>query len=532
MVRRSSPYGNYYPSAGESAATGLERGVSIGRGMREDVERRSEKEQEFGLRQRHQDTIEQEQLFQRGRQQRVDQWAEEDRQLKAVSDEVAGARDAFGALYQSGVRDQSLTDAGAKLEQLGQQQSAMRRKRYAPEWQQATDQSKALLNDLKTRRKSPEDIPEPQLYTAMSVALKRPVSELFRGEDGTPSQLGQAADQLVESMQSGDQRSMLQAANVVFAPELRVGTGEVGRGGAEILKKEIVAANGDPRGNGKVMPTLLVTAKLPNGKEVQYHAPITEGRASHAHDDNVVSLDVGDVMDQVARIQAAEKVVNSPDAAEYLRRGEKEALPDVDRYLQAYHAAGGKEIKPKEIKTEQIAQGNQITRIKTEPGGKETREVFPVGLAPKAELDADTKYAMAELRAAARANAGGSAGAPGAEEKRLRIITDYAKKNNISIEDAAKKLRDLSVLGVQSPEERATTEEAKREAVAKDRDVAAAQRAAPGTSPAQVRLETELKAKALRDKSMPAGAKLGKYVVGKGLQVMDEKGKQVGWYKE
>lgn len=521
-----------YPSTGESAAVGFERGVGIGRGLREDVERRKEREQEFGLRQRHQQAIEEQQSFERGRQQKADQWAEEDRQLKAIGDEVNSARDAFGGLYQSGVRDQSLTEAGNKLEQLGQQQSAMRRKRYAPVWQQAQDDSKSLLKDLASHRKTPDQIPEPQLYTAMSVALKRPVSDLFRSEDGTPSQLGAAADQLVESMQSGDQRSMLQAANVVFAPELRVGTGEVGRGGAEIVRKEIVAANGDPRGNGRVMPTLLVTVKLPNGKEAQYHAPITEGRSSHGHDDNVVSLDVGDVMDQVARIQAAEKVVNSPDAAEYLRRGEKEAQPDVDRYLQAYHAAGGKEIKPKEIKTEQIPQGNQITRIKTEPGGKETREVFPIGASPNKEMDADTRYAIAELRAAARANAGGGTGALGAEEKRLRIITDYAKKNGLSNEDAAKKLRDLSVLGVQSPDEKEQSDARRAATAAAERDTAAAQRAAPGTSPAQVRLETELKAKALRDPSMPPGAKMGKYVVGKGLQVLDDKGKQVGWYRD
>lgn len=522
-----------YPSTGESAAVGFERGIGIGRGLREDEERRKERQQELGLRTRQLDQQEEERTFQRGRQTKVDTMAEEDRAMKALDASVASARDEFGGLWQTGVRDDRLTAAGTKLEQLGAQRSAAMRKRYAPLVQQDDDKSKALLSDLASHKKTPDQVPESDLYHAMSVGLKRPVSDLFRAEDGTPSPLAAAAEALPKAIESGDERSMLQAANVVYSPMLKVGVGEVGRGGAEVVKKEIVAVRADPRGNGKVMPTLLVTVKLPNGQEAQYHAPMTEGRSSHGDDDRVLTMDVGNVLDTVARIQAAEKVVNSPQAAEYLRRGEQTAAPNVDRYLNAYYASGGKEFKPKDIKTEVVDQGGLgKTRIKTGPGGEETRETFPVTATPGKELDNETKLAIAELRAAERASRAGGAGGAGAEEKRMRVIMDYAKQNKITPEEAAKKLRELSVLGVQSPEEKQASDERKAATAATERDVAAAQRNAPGTSPAQVRLESELKAKALRDKSMPAGAKLGKYVVGKGLQVMDDKGKQIGWYKE
>lgn len=521
-----------YPSTGEAAAVGFERGIQISRGLREDEERRKQREEERGLRKRQLEIAEEERRFQRGRQVRADEVAEEERALKALEAEYAAARDAFGGLWQSGVRDARLREAGARLEQIGAARSAAMRKRAAPIWQEATDNSKALLSDLEKGRKTPENVEPTELYKAMSVALKRPVSELFRAQDGSPSQLGAAADQLVEAMQSGDERSMLQAANVVFAPELQVGVGEVGRGGAEVVKKEIVAVSGDPRGNGRVMPTLLVTVRLPTGETRQYHAPITEGRATRGEDDRVVSLDVGDVLDHVARIQAAEKVVNSPEARKYLVAGEQAALPDVERYLQAYFAAGGKEFAPKELKTETINLGDRVIRIKTERGGKETREEFKTGIPPRAELDAETRMAIAELRATARTSGAGGGGTAGAEEKRLRIIRNYAKEKGISEEEASKRLRELSVLGVQSPEEREAAAAARAERAATEADVRAGQRQAPGTAPSQVRIETELKAKALRDKSLPAGAKLGKYVVGKGLQVFDDKGKQIGWYRE
>jgi hypothetical protein len=244
----------------------------------------------------------------------------------------------------------------------------------------------------------------------------------------------------------------------------------------------------------------------------------------------VVSLDVGDVLDHVARIQAIERIVNSPEAASYLRQGQAEGQPLAEEAQGWYFASGGKEIKAKEIKTETIDLGDRKLRIKTEPGGRETREELKVGLSPRAELDAETRKAVAELRAAGRAGGGAGGGAPGAEEKRMRIIRNYAKENGISEQEAAKKLRELSVLGVQSPEERATVAAERAEAAAREADVRANVRAAPGRSAVVVRAETELQAKALMDpalKRLPSGWKFGRFVPGKGAPVLDAKGQPI-----
>lgn len=515
-----------YPSTGEAAAVGFERGIQISRGLREDEERRKEREEERGLRKRQLEIAEEERRFQRGRQVRTDEVAEEERALKALEAEYAAARDAFGGLWQSGVRDARLREAGVRLEQIGAARSAAMRKRAAPIWQEATDNSKALLSDLEKGRKTPENVEPTELYKAMSVALKRPVSELFRAQDGSPSQLGAAADQLVEAMQSGDERSMLQAANVVFAPELQVGVGEVGRGGAEVVKKEIVAVSGDPRGNGRVMPTLLVTVRLPTGETRQYHAPITEGRATRGEDDRVVSLDVGDVLDHVARIQAAEKVVNSPEARKYLVAGEQAALPDVERYLQAYFAAGGKEFKAPKPEITQIDLG----------GEKEVRTFDP--RSGKTTVERLRKTMTPDERARGVRGRGGEEEKPGPEEKRLLLIDKYRARikkeegRDLSRKEAADELRSLSVTGIQSPEERATTAEAKAEESSIERDVAALLRARPTADPTLLRKEVVMKRKAQAAGVVPTGHRLGKFVLGSGLEVLDSKGKQVGWIRE
>lgn len=92
---------------------------------------------------------------------------------------------------------------------------------------------------------------------------------------------------------------------------------------------------------GRLMPVLQVTARHPDGTEVQYHAPITKGRGVGPDDEVHPGIEMGDAMEHMGKLGTLESWMNTPQARAKIEQGLKEMGGNANSFLGAYYAMHG-----------------------------------------------------------------------------------------------------------------------------------------------------------------------------------------------
>lgn len=225
-------------------------------------------------------------------------------------------------------------------------------------------------------------LPPGTLQRAVAFAGKRPTADYLRGQDGSPSLVEKAGASMLQGMQSGDLPTILQSANVLYAPSLRTGVGEKSPHGGTIVGKEIVGltpAPGSTPEDPAFIPTLRVyvsdgssaATDMPFGATGSYVAPLTEDRSS-GNDSKVKRISQSSVMETMGHNLHVAELLNDPAARQKLEADRQGGGFNEELYLAALARYGIKKPVPT-IKQTVIPRGGTLLTTETDPGtGKTT----------------------------------------------------------------------------------------------------------------------------------------------------------------
>lgn len=357
-------------SIGEGAARGIESGIRIGQGFieqrqREEDRLRAQQQQDTALAQQQEDRA-----FQRERLAAQDaRLAAQDRR-QALADERQQNLDAEQAIGQEfsdlqnegrGLLEQ-YGDFGKVPKDLGDSYamrvaetrgrlSAARAKRYAPIVEKERQDASQLWSRIQAGQLSIDDVPEAQLVKSLTALTRRDVRDFMpgvEGIDGQPSPIQQAGMDFMVGAQTGNDEMMLNAANVLFKPELQLGVGGPGRDGSEILSKKIVQLIPHPQDPNQFTPLLEVKVRREDGKVGTYRAPVTENRSADP-DDNIKTLSIQDGLERVGQLTTLAEALNQRGILAKLAKGINDAGEEPKNFLEAYYATGGKKPEAKKV---------------------------------------------------------------------------------------------------------------------------------------------------------------------------------------
>lgn len=288
-----------------------------------------------------------------------------------------------------------------KANEIGTRRAALLRKRYAPIVEKEQQWAKDTSSRIQTGQMSMDDLSPAETVRLIQATSRRPVAD-FLAPQGGKSKVKQGIDDTTAGMETGNSSLTIDGANNLLAPELQTGIGHVAPDGSQITGKSLYAlvpapqmgpapaqqANPiqgltaalnaasapapppgaapqpgqdqqaqppqavpqQPAGSGtlmpsqtpgKVLPVLQVTARHPDGTEVTYHAPVTQGRNTDPNAPLSGPLDMGEAMDRMGKIGVLEAWANTPKARAKIEQGLKELGGDANSFLGSYYAMHG-----------------------------------------------------------------------------------------------------------------------------------------------------------------------------------------------
>lgn len=181
-----------------------------------------------------------------------------------------------------------------------------------------------------TGQLDPMQSPSRELYTNLVAATGRPLAELREVPKYT-------AD-VQAGLETGNEGLLVQGVNGLLGPQLRRGVGQPSPHGGTITRKEVIGMdpavdnNGTPL-PGKFMPRLRVYVQMDEmSPERHYDAPMTVD-GSGDDDDKVAVIDVKNAMQWMGNLGTLATAVQRPDVAAKLEAGEKEAGPEMKKWL-------------------------------------------------------------------------------------------------------------------------------------------------------------------------------------------------------
>jgi hypothetical protein len=328
---------NGYVSPGQAAARGIVAGTEMGlrvqrQQMLEDevAKRDAERaeDREWTRKERVRQTEQQALTDERTAQDR--EYTDGKRLLEAVTAEETQLAAAVGQLTQQyGSRDRIPPDVQEqfKVKQndvLARKREAERRL-YEPIVERTRKKSKEILGKLERGEISLDDVPPAELARSIVGATG------FKIQDFTSGRVRQGAELVTRGLESGDEESLIEGANIILEPELRVGVGSDGPDGTKIVGKKIVKMIPTPDGQGAI-PVIEVTVRAPDGRTGTYLAPPTEGRGMDPKS-RVTSIDPAKAMDRIGRLLTLDKILSHPGLRERVEAGAKEIEPETNDFF-------------------------------------------------------------------------------------------------------------------------------------------------------------------------------------------------------
>jgi hypothetical protein len=354
-------------SVGAAAAAGLESGLGLGLRMRD----QELQEQDIARRSKQQD---EDRAYLTEERTRKRQQEDDDGALKAIEAQYEALRgEGEGLFQQYGGLDKVPKEVAGPYSQRVAEVTGARasilEKRYRPLVQKREQDLANLVSRLQTNQVSIEDVPDGDLYRALTTAARRDPKDLLAAE-GAPSRVGQAVTDVMTGLETRNEQMMLSGANVLLEPELKVGIGETSPHGGKIVAKEIIRMIPDPQREGHFMPVVKVYVSkgkdfrgpvpdgVPQGATGYYIAPITENRSSDP-EDAVKSIDLNKAMDYAAKMQTLSSLLSQPGMREKLERGAAEAAQQPDDFLTAFYAVKGR-MPEKKVEWKSVPPGGLV----------------------------------------------------------------------------------------------------------------------------------------------------------------------------
>lgn len=376
-----------------AAAAGIESGMGLARQAKLDDERRAESATARA------DALEQ-RAYQRTRDAKADERAAaQDKRVAAQDQRQASADDRQRRLDELKVLDTELAELNAEGSTLWQQyggydkvpedvrtgytkrvrdtrerRASTRRSFYQPDVDTARREAAETWSRLEAGQLTLDQVPPDQLYKAIQVQSRRPMSDFLRSDPNKPAPVEQAALDLEAGMQTGNQDLIMRAANVLLAPELRVGVGGPGRDGSEIVEKRIVQLAPHPQDPQQVVPILEVKVKREDGSVGTYLAPFTKGRGAYASDPEAVpaAITIEAALNRVGQLSTLASFVNRPEVSKGLATA-TEGKASADQFLEALGMAGVAPPK-KQITRERVDLGGTVLEREVDASGNIIRE--------------------------------------------------------------------------------------------------------------------------------------------------------------
>lgn len=387
-----------YTSVGEAAARGLERGIRVGTGLREQERLESERKRIDAERAEDRQFTLEERAHARERRAVTEARADEDaaynenkRALEAVEVQAKDLGGRYSALLQQYGSEEAIPqkDRDALESQwtsISQQRRAARARLYAPIMEKQRKESETIMTGLANGTLDLAKVGPARFYLAVQAATGMDPADFLRDENGT-SRVGGAIQDVHRGLDSGDRDSLVRGSNVLMSPSLRVGVGYDGPQGTVITGKEIVDFVPGP--NGQYIPAMKVTVESPYGRQMtknSYIAPPTEGRGTNG-DARVTGVDMEKALDRLGRIGVLEQTLNSPEVRQLLVQGARELGPRAGDYLDGLRALP--ESKAGKFTVHDVQAGGHILQqTRNERGGVVKTERIEKSASPDAVVRA------------------------------------------------------------------------------------------------------------------------------------------------
>lgn len=358
-------------SIGEGAARGIESGIRIGQSFIDQRQREEDRKAQQALQAQQAAQQQEDRAFQRERMGIQDaRLAAQDRR-QALADERQQNIDAEQALGQEFADLQN--EGKGLLEQYGDfgkvpkdvgdsyamrvagtraRLTEARAKRYAPLVEQERQKAGQLWSRIQTGEVSLDQVPDADLVKSLTALTRRDVSDLMpiMGETNAAglSPIQQAGRDFATGAETGNDEMMINAANMLFKPELMTGVGGPGRDGSEIVSKKIIKLIPHPNDPTHFTPLLEVKVRREDGKVGTYQAPVTENRSSDPND-NIKTLSIQDGLERVGQLTTLAEALNQRGILAKLANGINEAGDEPKNFLEAFYATGGQKPAPKKV---------------------------------------------------------------------------------------------------------------------------------------------------------------------------------------
>lgn len=421
-------------SVGSGIARGLESGFGLGMRLqereeglrrtrrqeeREDAETAARQEERTFTRQRLTKQDER-QATQDERQATLDAMKALDEEGKGLTNEMAGYLRAAGG--DASKLDPTVSqDYTRRAGEHRGRKAELLRKQYEPVLGRMKQEAQDIWSRVETGQMDLSEVPPDKLYQALTVAARRDPADLLPDPAGGPSKITRATTDILTGMKTKNEGMQLAGWNVLLEPELKVGVGQPGKDGSEIVRKEIVKIVPHPSNPGRVLPVIRVYVKRADGATGSYIAPITKGRRSDPDDDEITDIGINEAMDYSGRMQSLAEALKDPLLIQSLEEGRKTGGAAADEYMQAFFGLGG---QPPKMTTRETGLGNRkLLQTMDESGREVKREEMAVGATPRVLQPRST-------------------GVTG----RLQAIEQYAAENDVSNEEAATALQDMGVI--------------------------------------------------------------------------------------
>lgn len=386
-------------SVGSAAAQGLESGLNLGLRM----QAQQQDAEDRGRRIKREDEDRAYLIDQRRRRQEEEEF---DQAMRAIDGNLATLRsegEGYAQQYGGSVPREIDEPYRARVSELTGIRDQLLRKRYQPIIEQRQRSMREVLTRLDTDPAGLGSIDPADLYGALTTALRRDPRELLGGADGAPSRVGQAVDTLMRGLETGDEGSLLDGANVLLEPDLKIGVGQESPHGGTIVGKRIVAFAPHPQAPGQFTPVLRVyvsDGKIDTAGEVAraeriraedpnappnatgyYLAPVTENRSTD-RGDNVKSISLQRAMEYAGQMQTLAMVLTQhPELRAKVEQGAAAAGGKPDSFLAALYATGGK-MPAKQIDWKTLKPGERMVGL--DPRGRQVASIEGPEKAPPA----------------------------------------------------------------------------------------------------------------------------------------------------
>lgn len=414
-------------SVGSGIARGLETGFGLGMRLEEREEQKrirgrqeSREDEEFQARRADRATADKRLAAQDERQATLDALKAIDEEGKGLSNEMSGYLRAAGG-DASKLDPTVAEDHKRRAGDIRSRRDLLHKKMYEPVLGRMKQEAQDLWSRVETGQVELSSVPPDKLYQALVVAARRDPADLMGGPNGEPSKVTRATQDIITGMKTKNEGMQLAGWNTLLEPELKVGVGQPGKDGSEIVRKEIVKIVPHPSIPGRVLPVLRVYVKRADGATGSYIAPPTKNRSSDPGDDEVSDVGIDKALDYAGRMQTLSEALNDPLLRQSLEQGRATGGKAGDEYLQALFALGGQ--LPKMTTQETSLGDRKLLRTMDESGREVKREELKVGATPRVLQPRTT-------------------GVTG----RLQAIQDYAEQNDVTETEAAEALQGMGVI--------------------------------------------------------------------------------------